>query len=112
MERPLRLVRLGRVLAVASFSLSLAAWFYRPGGLFFYVTEFIRPLLRQYTGAACGSALPLAAVALGLWAAWRGRRECGTLWFIIAIASVLLSCVLVSDNFAVIFIIGNWDIRS
>jgi len=107
-ERPARAVPLGRVLAIGSFSFSLAAWFYTPGGLFFRVAEILRPLLSQYTGAACGSTMPLAAVALGLWAASRGRRECGTLWFVVALVSVFLSGNLVIANFAVPIIFGSW----
>ena len=107
-ERPPRLVPLGKVLAIASFSLSLAAWLYTPGGVFLIIAEFVRPMLSQYTGAVFGSAMPLAGVALGLWASWCGRRECGTFWFVIALASVFVSGNLVIANFAIPIAFGGW----
>ena len=100
-ERPSYLVRRSSVLPAVSLSLTVMAWFYAPGHLFYYVAAFLRPLFAQYTRAACGSTIPLAATVFGLWAISIGRRVCGTAWFIIAIISILVSGNLVAANFYV-----------
>ena len=100
-ERPSHPVQLGSVLSLVSLALTIMAWFYAPGHLFYYVAAFVRPLFAQYTRAACGSTIPLAAIAFGLWAVSFGRRACGTAWFVIALVSVLVSGNLVAANFYV-----------
>ena len=93
-ERPAHPVRLGQVLSIISLALSVMAWFYAPAHLFYYVANFLRPLLAQHTHAACDSTLPAAAVMFGIWAAALGRRECGTILFVCAIRAFLKSLVL------------------
>ena len=99
LEKPIRMVRLAKVLSITSVALSLMSWFYAPGHLFYYLFEFLRPRFPEYTQAACGSTIPLAAVVFGIWVIVLGRRECGTTWFALAIISVLVSGNLAAANF-------------
>lgn len=107
-ERPEHPVRLGKVLSIISLTLSVMAWFFAPAHLFYYVAGLLRPLLAQYSHAACDSTIPAAAVMFGLWAAALGRRECGTTLFVTAIIGVIISLNLVAANFYVASIFAAW----